>query len=383
MIRILIQVDTRHAASREMISGVLRFATTHREVEVQFAGAHPSSAPVEVFRSWKPDALIADATVHALSPDEFSALSGRAVIFVNTPPRKNCRKPYARLTTDDRALALAATKLFTDRKLHHFAYVGTPGLERWSEARERIFRAALRDRGHALEVFRSVGRKTWRDEESALADWLLALPKPCGVWAAYDQRAKHVLDACRLAGIDVPGQIQVLGVDNEPFICEQTLPSLSSVAPDFEAGGYAAAAYATDVLTGRAGELRPRLVFSVRGIIERLSTADANGHARHVATALEFIRKNAIYGIGVGDVAAAVGVSVRLLQRDFPLVTGTTVVNALIDARLTRAKTLLKKSATPLDEIARLSGFANPTHMMTIFKRRTGMTMNTYRANGQ
>ena len=94
---------------------------------------------------------------------------------------------------------------------------------RRSEARRRFFSAALKDMGFALNVFSPTpGSKSWRTQGEELAEWLVSLPKPCGVWAAFDQRAKHVLDACRLAGLNVPSQIQVLGVDNETYVCSQT-----------------------------------------------------------------------------------------------------------------------------------------------------------------
>ena len=57
----------------------------------------------------------------------------------------------------------------------------------------------------------------------------------------YDSRARFVLDVCREAEIKVPTQVQVLGVDNETYFCEYAVPTLSSISPDFEGGGYLAA----------------------------------------------------------------------------------------------------------------------------------------------
>ena len=47
----------------------------------------------------------------------------------------------------------------------------------------------------------------------------------------------HVLNICRAEGIAVPEQIQVVGVDNEEWICDHTSPTLTSVEPDFEGCG--------------------------------------------------------------------------------------------------------------------------------------------------
>ena len=209
-LRMLAHLDMRHAASREMTGGILRFAATHRRWEVQLAGAHPSNESLEHFADWRPDALIIDSSCHDIPPKELSAISGRAAVFVNTNAPRRWRKPYAQLTTDERILAVQAATLFRRKGLSQFAFVGSPGTERWSEARRRLFRAALKDMGFALNVFSPAPDvMSWRAQRKSLAEWLASLPKPSGVWAAFDQRAKHVLDACRLAGLNVPSQIQI------------------------------------------------------------------------------------------------------------------------------------------------------------------------------
>ena len=385
-LRMLAHLDMRHAASREMTGGILRFAATHRRWEVQFAGAHPSNESLEHFADWRPDALVIDSSCHDIPPKELSDISGRAAVFVNTNAPHRWRKPYAQLTTDERMLAVEAASLFRRKGLSHFAFVGSPKSERWSEARKRFFRAALKDMGFALNVFSPApSAKSWRTCVMELAGWLASLPKPCGVWAAFDQRAKHVLDACRLAGLNVPSQIQVLGVDNETYICEQTVPSLSSIMPDFENGGFLAAEFLDGVLHGGTGATetgrRATLHFAFKGAVERLSTADVNGTARRVAAAREFIRQHATSGIDVPHVAAVLGVSVRLLQRDYRTVTGRTVLEDIQDQKLEHVKEMLRKTTMPIDAIGPFCDFKSPAHLKTLFKKRFGTTMSAYRSS--
>ena len=45
----------------------------------------------------------------------------------------------------------------------------------------------------------------------------------------------------RNAGLRIPEHIAVIGVDSDPLICDFTDPPLTSVAPDFEGLGFAAA----------------------------------------------------------------------------------------------------------------------------------------------
>ena len=382
----LVHLNMRHAASREAVGGILRFVATHRGWEVQFADAHPSNESLEHFADWRPDALVIGDNCHDIPTKELSAISGRAAVFVNTTAPHRWRKPYAILTTDERRLATEAAALFRRKGLSHFAFVGSPGAERWSELRRRFFRAVLKDMGFTMDVFSPApGPKSWRTQENELAEWLVSLPKPCGVWAAFDQRAKHVLDACHLAGLNVPSQIQVLGVDNETYICEQTVPSLSSLIPDFENGGFLAAEFLDGVLLGEnvtagTGKLKT-LHFAFKGEVERLSTADVNGTARRVAAAQEFIRQHATSGINVPHVAAALGISVRLLQRDYRTVTGHTVLEDIQKQKLEQVKEMLRKTTMPIDAIGPFCDFKSPAHLKTLFKKRFGLTMSAYRSS--
>jgi LacI family transcriptional regulator len=245
----------------------------------------------------------------------------------------------------------------------------------------RFFRAALKEMGFSLNVFKNTTSSDWNAHQQALIAWLEKLPKPCGIWAAFDHRAKHIIDACQSAGLIVPDQIQILGTDNETYICEQTLPSLSSIMPDFESGGFAAAQYIDDCLSKNTNRTKARcsLLFNVKRVVERLSTADINGTARHVELARDFIRKHAVNGIDVPSIAAAIGVSTRLLQRNYRTVTGRTVLEDLQNAKLERVKSLLRETSTPIDAIGPMCDFQTIAHLKTLFKKKFGMTMSQYR----
>lgn len=52
---------------------------------------------------------------------------------------------------------------------------------------------------------------------------------------------EELLNICARLGLSVPDDIAILGVDNDEGICENTVPTLSSIAPDFTEGGYLAA----------------------------------------------------------------------------------------------------------------------------------------------
>lgn len=380
--RVVVDLDVRHQAAREVIAGILRFAAKHPEWDLQMRGNHPSNDGFTLDPNWKPDGLIIDDAWRTHEGARLLAIpSLRGVIFTSTLPPTSFRIPHESVATDDRALAVAAAKLFWQHGLTNFAFIGTRGNERWCEARKRFFRAALKDAGFGLSVYKSPrsARKDWSQERKAMTEWIRSLPKPCGIWAAYDQRAMHVLDVCRKNGISVPEQVQVLGVDDESYICEQTTPTLSSLAPDFESGGHAAAEALHAILTGRKPQER-KLKIGIRGIMDRLSTTDLSGSGNRVSRALDLIRRKANEGITVAAVIKAVGGSERLLEKNFSEVVGHSICREIQNVRLEKVKELLQKTSLPIDAIAERCSFRNGNYLKNLFAKRFGQTMSAFRS---
>lgn len=53
-------LDVRHSASQNVIAGVMKFAATHPEWDLQMRGNHPSNDGFAVGEDWRPDGLIID-----------------------------------------------------------------------------------------------------------------------------------------------------------------------------------------------------------------------------------------------------------------------------------------------------------------------------------
>lgn len=378
--KILVDLNTRGAAARDMLAGIMRYAALHRRLDIQFTHAL-SDDPEKTFdhyRGWRPDALIVDSVCHRYRRRSFTLLAGRAVVYVSTRPRSDVEISHATIVSDDETLGQTAAGFFGRKDLASFAFAGAGGLS-WSIRRERAFADALRSRKSGCAAFR-IGEHDWRQTENQLASWLKSLKLPCGVWAANDVIAKNVIDACRAGGLRIPEQIQILGTDNESYICEHSEPSLSSIELDFEDGGFKAAEFIDGALSDRRKKHSVRqLSFRPKGIVERMSTTDVNGTARRVAAAREFIRRHAGAGISVADVASALSVSTRLLSKNYRMVLGSTVLDDIQAERLSRVRHLLKSTTTPIDRIGGQCGFKSPAHLKTLFKRTFGKTMSEFR----
>ena len=379
-IRILAHLMASQKASRAMTGGVLHYAAIHPEVQVQLYGVGTPCRSLSEFRDWKPDGIITGAndaaTLHLIE-----SVGCRVAVFVNAEPPCNTTLRCGCVSCDNAAIAASAADLFHRRHLKHFAYVNTRELDQWSVERGKTLQKCADNFNCTYSEFASpeVRKISQRHELAILADWIAALKKPCGIFAANDSRAKDVIDACKSASVSIPEQVVVLGVDDEDFICTQLNPTLSSILPDFARGGYLAAETVVDLVSKEFSRL-PHRKFGVQGIVERISTSDLNGSSRMVSKAVEFMQ---LYAgnrpISASDVAKAAGASLRLLQMNYKAVTGTTISNTLQSIRLKKVCELLEQTATPIGNIGELCGFNNEAYLKKLFRARFGCTMRNWR----
>ncbi len=378
--RVLVRLHMRYKAGRMISVGVLRYAATHPHIEVHVVGGGRRDEIGEL-GAWVPDGLISD-TYTALSKRTASVRA--AVLFHSSGPiAGQTGRQCVRMRSDNAAAGRMAAAHFLRHNLRHFGYVGALFDFDWSLARGAAFGEEIVKAGFAApSVFRTDKSFDLAQEKEALLRWLRALPKPCGIFAANDWRAMAVLNACREAGIAVPEVAQVIGVDNEEYICEQTVPTLTSIEPDFEGGGYEAMRILDAMLSGRRVADKA-LTYGMRGIVERLSALDFKGTARIVNLALDFIRLHGASGATAADVAKAAGCSSSLLERYFRKTVGRTVVQELQRVRLEKACDLLRHSETPIGEIGPLCGYGDETYFKIIFRRAYGKSMRDYRRDAR
>lgn len=380
--RIVVSLETCEA-SRKVLAGMLRYASSNPEWDVQLCGSNAADVGFLLDSGWRPDGLVIDGGWRGVAGRRLLAQrSVRGALFVSTAPPRSFAAPYATLSTDDAAIAWEAASLFRRRGLVYFAFIGSRDGERWSEDRRSGFCAALAEMGQPQSSFISPPppQLGWAATFAAVSRWIRALPKPCGVLAANDHRARMVLEVCRQIGVSVPEQVQVLGVDDEAYICEHTIPSLSSIAPDFAGGGYAAAAALHGILSGRRQRRGADVRIGVAEITERMSTTDLTASGSRVTRACDFIRRRACDGISVPAVVRAVGGSERLLEKNFRTVLGRSICREIQDRRLAEVQRLLKETALPIGVIAERCGFGSGNYLKNLFRKRFGRPMSAFRA---
>ncbi len=382
---ILVTFDISSIAGRDQLSGVLKYLHTRPDWIPRLV-SRPADFTPEIVHNAKREMIDGIIINHAGSPETEDELVQSeiplAVIGIRNPKLLARTRSIAFIRNDNIETGRMAARYF--RSLGNFRSFGyipaSQTSEEWSLSRAEGFRAELAAAEAKVSVFTcaaNVGTEVSRRE---LAIWLKALPKPAAVLAAWDYPAIQALEICRAEGIRVPHELAVLGVDNDPLVCEAATPPLSSIPFDYERQGYESAAALDNLLSHPAKCARP-VVIACHPLpaVARESAATIAPVSALLKRALRYISRNAMRGISTRDVAKALGVSQSLLTLRFREFAGTTVMEALIEARIEQAKRLLATTKRPIREITVAAGFRNPNYMKGVFRRKVGMSMREWR----
>jgi LacI family transcriptional regulator len=369
-------VETSLASGREVLQGITRYLREQRGWSVFHEPRSLVESVPSWLKNWDGDGIIARIS----SPKVADAIvnTGLPVVDVlGMAPEAGL--PLVHL--DDPAVAQVAARSLLDLRLRHFGFCGIAGAN-WSDRRALAFDQTVQQYGYECAVFRMHAslheRWSWDQQQDELARWLGALPKPAGVMVCSDQRGEHVIEACRRAGIAVPDEVAVVGVDNDSLLCELCDPPLSSVDTALDRVGYAAAELLDRLMAGESPPKEP-ILFPPRGMIVRASSDAMSVTDPDIAAALRFIREHACDPIDVDEVVEHVTLSRSTLQRRFRHLLARSVHDEILRRRLLRAQELLCETDLPLGPIAERAGFQHSEYLSAVFKQRLGQTPGQYR----
>jgi LacI family transcriptional regulator len=374
--RVALIVETSLAPGREILRGI---ATYVRE-EGPWSIAHePRTLEQSVphwLRSWRGEGIIARVQNQRIA----SAIAAMRVPTIDVLGVVD-GLPFPIVHVDDEAIGRVGAEHLLDQGYRRFAFFGIRG-ENWSERRGLAFAGRAAAAGYPCVNY-AVSRQTarqerWEKSVPELTAWLASLPKPAGLMLASDQLGPHTLEACRRAGVVVPDDLGVVGVDNDEPLCEVSDPPLSSVWPNHRQVGYEAARLLATLMRGGARPAGPTLL-QPNGVHARKSTDALAVDDQEVAQSLRYIREHACEEIDVDDVVRTVPISRSVLQRRFRDLLGRSVHDEIIRVRLARARELLQETDLPLLEIAERSGFRYQEYMGAVFRQRLGVTPGALR----
>ena len=362
---------------RERLAGVYRYAKKARwQVSVAEYGRNFESIDAAL-KFWRPDGLIVEGGYTELADFRQSDFRGYPTVFCDARASR-MRKPYSGVAHDSSVTAMLAAKELIALGFSDYAFVGNLQPRDWSDHRRDVFAQAVAAAGGRLNVFESSAVQDLDVFRERLSPWLSALPRPCGLLAANDATADIVLRLLRNRRIKVPEDIAVVGIDNDTLICENTTPTLTSVAPDFERSGYLAAEMLDARMNDRGvkDELR---TFSALQVIHRGSTRILKRKDDAIKKALEFIREKAADGISPRDVIEQIGGSRRQTEYRFREFVGKSIGEEILAVRLETAKKLLADSSLPIGAVAERCGYSDDSLLRRAFKTATGLSLSEYR----
>ena len=331
---------------------------------------------------------VSGITAHYLSPREAALVASlRIPVVLREPPPEMLAHgqpladaPYVK--NDSYGIGALAADYYLARGYQSFAYVGETLGMYWSADRRQGFADTLKKAGFGCTVYDTFSareRRSWDAERPRMIRFLQKLPKPTAVFAAMDGRARFVLDACAEAGIGVPEEIAVLGVDDDHMLCESTVPTLSSIRMGSFKCGQKAAEMLDALMHGRPVQ-KKNVVMEPMTVVTRESTGYDAMRDPFLARALRFIRAHAAQRhVTVADVVQAAGCSRRYVEQHFRAQLRASVRDIILQTKLERVRTLLEESNFSIGEIAAQCGAVNESHLAVLFKKATGLSMRDYR----
>ena len=381
-LRVALLVESSRSFGRQLLKGIAAYGRSHGSwIFLHHERLFADSISPQL-RQWKPHGIIARLSGSHLTRQIRRMKVPTVDLY---PDGKNGIIPG--VGPDPESLMRIAIDHFVERGFHNFAYCGFSNVP-FSDIRQKCFKNHLAAMGTTAYAFSYPALPCGTDlatiEEHALryagslAAWLRELPKPLAILACNDVRGAQILSVCKEAGISVPGQAAVLGIDNDDVHCELCDPPLSSITPNVEQIGYEAAGLLDRLIQG----VKPpaaNILVPARGVVVRHSTDVLAIDNEDAAEAIRFVREHACDGLAVEQITARMSVSLSTLDRWFEKYLGRSPTAEILRVQVQHVQELLRTTTLTLDEIAQRTGFKYVESMQRVFKRTVGFSPGSYR----
>jgi len=357
----------RYGSWRRTLTGLQRFARERDWLLHVMSRPDDDGLLPDLLRHWSPGGCIMDCGDGERPPSDRSFGDLPVVLFNLDMKLRRTRHPVFHQDSD--AIARLAARHLLELGLADYAFVPHASRAAWSDIRARTFAACIR----------KAGRRLHRSGGALSADWPLALPKPCGIFAANDAVAQQVVALAQSRGIRVPDDLAVLGVDNDEIYCEGTIPGISSIGMDHDAIGYRLGEMLAHEMEGPSPSART-FAYDTSRIILRGTTRRFPSPEPGVTEALDFIRRFACSPhIRIADVIARMKCSRREATLRFRQATGRSILEEIHSVRIQRMCELLETGDAKISAVVNFCGYLSEAFPKRLFAKRMGMTMRAYR----
>ncbi len=375
---VAVLIETSRAYGRGLIRGVSQYNREHGSWVIYFE-PHGLNEPLPYWlKNWQGDGILA-RVANRKTADAILKLRLPVVDLRKALPDL----PTASIGVDNQMVAQLAFDHLKDRGLSNIAFCGLPrGQYIRMDERCDFFVHAAETAGFRCQVFETSLRRsrsqTLDEQQKMLAKWVKQLPKPVGIMACNDDRGLNLLDACRRAGAMVPEQVAVISVDNDEYLCNLSIPPMSSIDVASQNIGYEAAALLDDLMAGAPLCRETRLV-PPGGIVHRQSTEVVASDDPAVIQAVRMIRSRACDQLKVADVTRLVGLSRVTIEKRIKAALGCSIHEEVRRIQVEKAKELLADRSLSFKQVAHHCGFKFPQYLATVFRQTTGETPTEFR----
>jgi LacI family transcriptional regulator len=378
MKRIGLMIERHWHYGRRLCEGIAAYARETGDLALDFIGWDAAN-DTKAIRQF--DGLIARVWSDGIS-DRLSAAERPVVDVYSGKPCDD----FGLVDQNPRLIGQLAARHFIEHHFTRFAFCGY-AFQMYSTLRRKAFVHALELNHFPCEVYEDTsfsadkfgqciidsGNYDAGIKAKSLERWLRRLEKPIAVFCAHDLVALNLIKVCQASGINVPREVAVLGVDNDPLLCDFTNPTISSIDPNpFEIGYQAAKSLVQwmDDPDRKPADVRPAPI----GLVERMSTQVFPFPETWLAGALAYIRRNVSRNINASEVISFLNLSHTTVEKAFRNRLGVSVRQKIAQVRIEEAKRLLEKTTLPLADVCTLSGFSSKAYFTAAFKTAAGAT---------
>lgn len=369
MIKVILLIDCASEHDRKLLRGMMRYSKEHgpwlfyRISPGSRFGEDREEWVVKWAKQWKADAII------GRWDDRKMDLLDSVDIPVVLQNNKSRSQVFSNLTGDYDSTGRMAAEYFRKKLYRDYAFFGIRDIV-WSEERcEGYRKEVLSHNGRFYSYMEQISG----DDRDQIIEWLKSLPKPAALFCCDDAHAQFITETCKIAGIRVPEDIGILGVDDDDLLCTISDPQLSSVQMDVERGGYMTCKLLHQNILSRS-----RKPFNVSiaplGIKERASTSFLDVTDPHVLKLIKIIDSDYANEVKMDTLLQMVPLSRRSIEMRFKKATGYTIYQYLLSVRVEHFAYLITTTDRPYMDIAYEVGFRDLSNVSRTFRKYKGCT---------
>jgi LacI family transcriptional regulator len=384
MIRVLIVSDFTESFSHKMLAGIVDYSRRKeqwivRRMPPSYKAQIGIQGLIRIAKEWDIDAVIGQFE----PTDEVSLFAKHGIVAIAQDYKKRF-STIPNITGDYVGTGRMAARFFIDRGFRNYGFFGFNDVC-WSDERCDGFRQEVEAAGFGDSFYAYRMQDIdmlWYYQRNRLREWLQMIPKPIAIMACDDNQGANLVEACHSAGIKIPSEVSVMGVDNDESLCSMGSTTLTSIQVDIEEGGRQAAALVERLVEDPHAPVRDIVLKPVK-IVGRLSTAAFATTDQQILRALLFIHRNVRKKISVRDVMAEAALSRRLLERRFKDITGKTLYEYITDQKLKCFAEQLQDTDDQVMSIALSLGENDTKSISRRFKQLYGCTPLQWRAQNR